>query len=175
MYESKQQKETMIPHEVPDRPWAKVGTDLCSFVGNDYLVTVDYFSIFWEIDFLENTKPTTVIHKLRALFATYGIPDTVVSDNGPQFSCVEFATFAADWEFDHVTSSPTYAQSNGKAEQAVKSAKRLMKRAKRSKQDVYLSILDFRNTPSGGMSSSPAQRLMSQRTKTRLPTNAIAP
>ena len=170
MYESKQQKETMIPHEVPDRPWAKVGTDLCSFDGNDYLVTVDYFSNFWEIDFLENTKPTTVIRKLRALFARYGIPDTVVSDNGPQFSCEEFATFAADWEFDHVTSSPTYAQSNGKAEQAVKSAKRLMKRAKRSKQDVYLSILDFRNTPSEGMSSSPAQRLMSRRTKTRLPT-----
>ena len=45
-----------------------------------------------------------------------------------------------------------------------------MKRAKRSKQDVYLSILDFRNTPSEGMSSSPAQRLMSRRTETRLPT-----
>ena len=69
-----------------------------------------------------------------------------------------------------MTSSPTYAQSNGKAEQAVKSAKRLMKRTKRSKQGVYLSILDFRNTPSEGMSSSPAQRLMSRRTKTRLPT-----
>ncbi|VDH90162.1 Hypothetical predicted protein [Mytilus galloprovincialis] len=43
MFENKQQKETLIPHEVPDRPWAKVGTDLCSFEGKDYLVTVDLF------------------------------------------------------------------------------------------------------------------------------------
>ncbi|VDI47523.1 Hypothetical predicted protein [Mytilus galloprovincialis] len=169
MFENKQQKETLIPHEVPDRPWAKVGTDLCSFEGKDYLVTVDYFSNFWEIDFLESTKPKTVIRKLRALFARYGIPDTVISDNGPQFSCNEFAKFATEWEFDHKTSSPTYPQSNGKAEQAVKSAKRLMKRARKDNKDIYLSILDFRNTPTEGMSSSPSQRLMCRRTKTRLP------
>ncbi|CAC5416292.1 unnamed protein product [Mytilus coruscus] len=104
MFENKQQKETLIPHEVPDRPWARVGTDLC------------------KIDFLESTKPKTVIRKLRALFARYGIPDTVISDNGLQFSCNEFAKFATEWEFDHKTSSPTYPQSNGEAEQAVKSA-----------------------------------------------------
>ena len=170
MFESKQQKETLIPHDVPDRPWAKVGTDLCSFSGNDYLVTVDYFSNFWEIDFLENTKPTTVIRKLRNQFARYGIPDTVMSDNGPHFSCKEFAKFANEYGFHHITSSPKYPQSNGKVENAVKSAKRIMKRARNSHQDVYLSILDFRNTPTEGMQSSPAQRLMCRRTKSRLPT-----
>lgn len=173
MYENKQQKETLNPHEVPDRPWAKIGTDLCSFDGKDYLVTVDYFSNFWEIDFLETTKPKTVIRKLRALFARYGIPDTVISDNGPHFSCKEFEEFAKRWEFEHVTSSPTYPQSNGKAEQAVKTVKRLMKRARKNNEDIYLSILDFRNTPTEGMSSSPAQRLMSRRTKTRLPTTRV--
>ncbi|XP_062601076.1 uncharacterized protein K02A2.6-like [Saccostrea cucullata] len=170
MFETKQQKETLIPHDVPDRPWMKVGTDLCSFAGNDYLVTVDYFSNFWEIDFLENTKPATVIRKLRNHFARYGIPDIVISDNGPHFSSKEFATFALEYEFQHITSSPNYPQSNGKVEQAVKSAKRIMKRARNSQQDVYLSILDFRNTPTEGMQSSPAQRLMCRRTKSRLPT-----
>lgn len=143
MYENKQQKETLNPHEVPDRPWAKIGTDLCSFDGKDYLVTVDYFSNFGEIDFLETTKPKTVIRKLRALFARYGIPDTVISDNGPHFSCKEFEEFAKRWEFEHVTSSPTYPQSNDKAEQAVKTVKRLMKRARKNNEDIYLSILDF--------------------------------
>jgi len=87
MYENKQQKETLFSHDVPNRPWAKIGADLCTYAGNDYLVTVDYFSNFWEI---ENTKPKTVIRKMRALFARYGIADTVISDNGPQFSCREF-------------------------------------------------------------------------------------
>lgn len=85
---------------------------------------------------------------------------TVISDNGPQFSCREFEKFATDWEFEHVTSSPIYPQSNRKVEQAVKSAKRLMKRARKNNKDIYLVILDFCNTPTEGMSSSPVQRLM---------------
>ncbi|CAC5388236.1 unnamed protein product [Mytilus coruscus] len=91
----------------------------------------------------ESTKPKTVIRKLRALFARYGIPDTMISDKGPQVSCNEFAKFATEWEFDHKTSSPGYSQRNGKAEQAVKSAKRLMKRARKDNKDN----LHFRNTP----------------------------
>lgn len=133
-------------------------------------MTVDYFSNFWKIDFLENTKPTTVIRKLRSQFARSGIPDTVMSDNGPHFSCKEFAKFAIEYEFQHITLSPNYPESNGKVEEAVKSAKRIMKRARSSKQDVYLSLLDFRNTPTEGMLSSPVQRFMCRRTKSRLPT-----
>ena len=70
----------------------------------------------------------------------------------------------------HVTSSLKYPQSNGKAEQAVKMAKRLLKRAWKFQSDPYLSLLDFRNTPTQGMNTSPAQRLMSRRTTTLLPT-----
>ena len=49
---SKQQKETLKQHETPDRPWAKIGTDIFTLHGRDYLITVDYFSGFWEIDCL---------------------------------------------------------------------------------------------------------------------------
>ena len=48
--------------------------------------------------------------------ARHGIPDKIVSDKGPQFSSQEFKKFKDLYEFDHVTSSPTYPQSNGKAE-----------------------------------------------------------
>lgn len=82
----KQQKETLQPHKITDRPWAKVGTDLFSFEGRDYLITVDYFSNFWEIDYLPDTISSTVIRKLKAHFARQGIPDVVISDNGPQYS-----------------------------------------------------------------------------------------
>lgn len=165
-----QQKETLRPHEMPDRPWAKVGTDLFTFDNKDYLITVDYYSNFWEIDYLTDTKSTTVIRKLKGHFARQGIPDIVISDNGPQFSSQEFQKFSDHWAFLHKTSSPGYPQSNGKAESAVKTAKRLMRKAQMSRQDPYLAILDHRNTPTHGLSTSPAQRLLSRHTKTLLPT-----
>lgn len=163
-------QKRLISHDIPDRPWAKVGCDLFTFDDNNYVVTVDCYSNFWEIDYLQNTKASTVIQKLRAQFARHGIPDTVISDNGPQFTSEEFVKFSKTWEFEHITSSPGYPQSNGKAELAVKSAKHLMKKAKKSECDPYLALLDFRNTPSQHLGSSPVQRLMNRRTKTLLPT-----
>ncbi|RXN17139.1 Transposon Ty3-G Gag-Pol poly [Labeo rohita] len=168
----RQQKETMCAHDIPIRPWAKVGIDLFSFNNRAYLITVDYFSNFWEIDYLPDTSSSTVIHKLKAHFSRHGIPDTVISDNGPQYSSQEFKQFSIAWEFRHVTSSPAYPQGNGKAESAVKTAKQLMGKAKRAKADPYLAILEHRNTPSQGFNASPAQRLMSRKTKTLLPTRA---
>ena len=93
-------------HPVPDRPWEKVGTDLFTISCRDYLVTVDYFSNFYEIDFLADTLSETVISKLKNHFVRHGIPDTVISDNGPQFSSEAFRNFAEKWEFDHERISP---------------------------------------------------------------------
>ena len=58
-----QQKETLHPHDVQDTPWAKVGMDLFVFENKDYLVTVDYYSKFWEVDYLPDTMSITVIRK----------------------------------------------------------------------------------------------------------------
>ena len=168
-YSDKQQKETLQSHEVPNRPWAKVGMDIFHLDNRNYLITVDYFSNYWEIDYLPDLKSETVIHKAKAHFARHGIPDCVVSDNGTQFSSEQFQKFSRKWGFEHITSSPGYAQSNGKAENAVKTAKRLLKKAKADNKDPYLAILDFRNSPSHD-GASPVQKLMSRRTKTRLPT-----
>ena len=164
-----QQKETLHSHDVPQQPWRKVGADIFQFSDKMYLVTVDYYSGFWEIDYLENTKSSTVIRKMKAQFARYGIPQVLITDNGPQFTAENFKMFSKDWEFEHKTSSPYYPQSNGKAENAVKVAKAIMTKAKASHSDPYLSILAYRNTPTNGMTSSPVQRLMSRRTRTVLP------
>ena len=171
-HETSQQRETLMPHDVPDRPWAKVGTDLFSISDTSYLIVVDYYSNFWEVDKLDNTDSVTVIKKMKTHFARYGIPDQVVSDNGPQYTSHHFANFSRTWAFEHITSSPGHSQSNGMAESAVKTAKRIIKRAKESKTDVYLAILDHRNTPKQSTRNSPAQSLMNRRTKTLLPTTA---
>lgn len=105
-------------------PGPEVGTDLFPFHNKDYLITVDYNSNFWEVDYLPDTKSSTVIRKLKAHFACQGIPDVVVSDNGPQYVSQEFQCFRQIWNFQ--TFAPGYPQSNGEAEPAVKAAKRLM-------------------------------------------------
>ena len=72
------------------------GTDLYVINNQHYLCTVDYYSKWIEMDkFSDETRKTT-IEVLKGHFARYGIPDELISDNGPQFSSKEFAKFQLD-------------------------------------------------------------------------------
>ena len=167
----KQCKEPRVTHEIPNRPWSKVGMDLFSCLGKEYLITVDYYSDFWELDLLPaNPTAASVITKCKINFSRHGIPKKVVSDSGSQFVSEEFANFAKEWEFSHKPTIPYYSRSNGIAEAAVKIAKTMLKKSHRDKKDPWLAILDWRNTPTEQIGTSPVQRLMSRRTRTRLPT-----
>ena len=168
-YPASQQKETLMTHDLPDRPWEKVGVDIMQLQGRDYLVTVDYYSNFWEVDHLTTTKSNTVIKKLKAHFSRYGSPSVLISDNAAQFVCEELSKFTQSWDIEHRTSSPTHAKSNGMAESAVKSVKNLLRRAAESKRDPYLAMLDYRNTPTQDADASPAQRNLGRRARTLLP------
>ena len=117
------QKEPLIAHEVPTAPWHKVGMNLFSFKGRDYLLVVDYFSNYPEVCLLNDTHSGSVIMKLKSIFSCFGIPKVVISDNGPQFSSYQFMRFAKEWDFTHDPSSPKHAKSNGMAESAVKTVK----------------------------------------------------
>ena len=66
---------------------------------------------------------------------------------------------------------PEYPQSNGKAENCVKTSKNLMKKAVQSNSDFHLTLLDWRNTPTEGMNSSRTQRMFGRHTRTLLPTS----
>ena len=78
----------------------------------------------------------------------------------------EFKRFAREWDFEHVTSSPHHQNANGKAEAAVKMAKRTMRKCKEG-NNVFLKL---RNTPSQGVESSPVQRLLGGRARAFVPT-----
>lgn len=106
----------MIAHELPERPWQNVATDLFTLENEQYLIVVDYYSRYFELERMSTTTSSAIINKLKAIFARHGIPEKLVSDNGPQFSAQEFARFANEWDFSHITSSPTYPQANGLVE-----------------------------------------------------------
>ena len=106
-----------------------------------------------------------------ATFSRFGVPDTLVTDNGPCFASTEFAKFVDQWNFQHVTSSPRYPQSNAKAENAVRTVERLFTKCRAAGVSEFQALLDWRNTPSEGMDTSPAQRLLGRRCKTLLPTS----
>lgn len=159
-----QRHEPLRPTELPQRPWQQLGVDLCSHEGKDYLVAVDYYTRWIEVRYLGSTTATAVINKLRMIFATHGIPEAIVSDNGPQFQCREFQTFAQEYDFLHRTSSPGFPQANGEAESAVKIAKKILRQT-----DPDLALLNYRATPHSSTGISPAQALMGRQLRTKLP------
>ena len=87
---------------------------------------IDYYSNVWEVNRLEDTKASTRIQKIKAHFAQNGIADALISDNGRQFVSERFGKFAQIWGFERRVSSPGHQQANGKAESAVKAAKKLI-------------------------------------------------
>ena len=169
-HKPRQQKEPMMMHEIPILPCEIVATDLFEWQSQMYLVTVDSYSGFYDIDKLSDTSSNAVIMKLKKQFATHGVPRSLISDNGPQFKSQAFSNFAKLWGFEHITSSPRYPQSNGLAERAVRSAKNLMTKCAEDNTDPYLALLMVRNTPRPGLQSS-AERLFSRRTRSTLPTS----
>ncbi|PFX13903.1 Transposon Ty3-G Gag-Pol polyprotein [Stylophora pistillata] len=178
-FRNRQQKESLHPHDIPGLPWQVVGTDLFQYGGQMYLLVTDFYSKYFEIELLHQNTAICVINTLKKIFARFGIPEKVVSDNRPQNSNTrhllsknhEFKRFTEEWGFSPTTSSPEYPQYNGAVERAVQTAKRILKKAAAEKKDPFEGLLKYRNTPFKEIGVSPAQLLMSWRTRTMLPTH----
>ena len=95
-YQQSQCKEPLMTHEIPERPWSRVAMDIFSLEGEDHLITVDFYSDFWEVDKLSDMTSKTVIDHSKVHFSRYSVPDVVVTDNGGQFDSDEFRRFARD-------------------------------------------------------------------------------
>ena len=168
-YQRANQKEPLLPHEVPQRPWQKLGADIFELNSNSYLVVADYYSKYPELCLL-NIKDKTagsVITAMKSVYARHGIPDEDIADNMP-FSSKNFHQFAKEWRFEISTSSPRYPQSNGMRERTIHTIKNLLRKACEDGNDPYIALLEYRNTPVSGLKESPAQLLMSRMLKSKL-------
>lgn len=168
-----QRKEPLMPSNLPEGPWRKLGMDLCLHNNHNYLVVTDYYSRFLEI--IRLSKDTTshgVIENLKSIFARHGLPEEIISDNGPQFASQQFKQFTQDCRIKHSTSSPHFPSSNGAAERAVQTAKKIL-----SQKDPWLGLLAHRSTPQKSTGFSPSQLLMGRRLRTTVPclTSSLQP
>ena len=127
--------------------------DLFDYRGCTYLITVDYYPRWIEIKRLKTQTAEKVVTASKELYATYEIPDIVISDNGPYFSAESLQEFTASYGFVHLTSSPRYPQANEEVERAVRTAKKLLK------------------TPTLQNGLSPSELLMGRRLQTQLPSS----
>ena len=166
------------PVPLPERPRLKVSIDIvgpferaepaCRFV----ITLVDYFSKWPEVQFCPNVTTGRVTDLLRAIFAREGYPDSIVSDNGPQFVSAEFEKFLQVRGIKHHLVSAYYPQSNGQVERFNCTLKGFLQCASIERSNIRSSLVDYlmiyRCTPHATTGLSPALLLHGRKPRTRL-------
>ena len=125
-----QNVKPLMPTSFSWQTMAKSGNWHFKWKKLSYLLVIDYYSHHIEVAKLTSTTSKAVIQHLKSIFSHHGIPETVLSDNGPQFSSSIFQSFSKEYGFTHSTSSPKYPQANGAAERAAKTVKSLLEKMK---------------------------------------------
>ena len=155
-------------------PWTKLATDIFHFEGDSYLVLVDYTSCFPIVHKLKSMTAQHITDHIKQIFAEYGWPNTIVSDNRPCYASETLKELMKQYQVNHNTSLPHYPQSNGLAEKYVQIIKNLFYMAKEEGQDLHKCLVIYRNTPLSSHLQSPMQILSSRSTRSTLPLSNVA-
>ncbi|XP_049291417.1 uncharacterized protein K02A2.6-like [Anopheles funestus] len=159
------------PHSAPapwpkvSTPWQRVHIDYAGPLNGEYfLVVVDAFTKWPEIIKTSSTTAVATIAILRSIFARFGVPVTIISDNGTQFVSSEFKEFCLKNGINHITTAPFHPQSNGQAERFVDTFKRAIKKITynglgiQEALDIFLQT--YRSTPNAQLENSTPAKLM---------------
>ena len=164
-------KEPLHPWSWPSRPWSRLHIDHAGpFMGKLFLIVVDAYSKWMEVVPVASTNTATTVDKLRAIFATHGLPDKIVSDNGTAFTSEAFQEFVRKNGISHTTSAPYHPASNGLAERAVRTFKEAMRCMEGGSVETRIArfLLKYRTTPHSTTGVAPSQLLMGRRLTTVL-------
>ena len=160
------------PWAWPGAPWQRIHVDFAGpFQGHMFMVVVDAHSKWPEVHLMSSTTTSKTIQVLRGLFSRYGLPEVLVSDNGPQFTSSEFETFMKNNGVKHIRSAPFHPATNGLAERFVQTFKHSLKCSKgtisiQHRLDAFL--LSYRNTPHSTTKESPSMLFMHRKLRSRL-------
>ena len=141
-------------------PWSRVHVDYAGpFMGKMFLLIIDAHSRWMEIHCVNSATSSATIEKLRTTFASHGLPEIVVSDNGSNFVSSEFKSFLQKNGIKHITSAPYHPSSNGLVKRAVQTFKKGMKKQGDGTVETKLArfLLSYRITPQSTTGNSPAQ------------------
>ena len=164
------------PWEWPGLPWSRIHIDYTGpYKGEMFLVVLDAYSKWLEVHRMKSITSTATIEKLREMFATHGLPATVVSDNGSNFTISEFQEFMKKNGIKHIKVAPYHPASNGLAERAVRIFKEGYEKMEDGSVQTKLSrfLLSYRTTPHSTTGVPPAELLMKRRLHTQL--NQLVP
>ncbi|XGW17344.1 hypothetical protein V3C99_002166, partial [Haemonchus contortus] len=116
-----------------EKPWSRIHVDFAGPIhGKMFLIVVDAYSKWPEAIKMSTATGKATIRQLSRLFAQFGYPETLVSDNGSHFTSTEFTEFCKANGIAHLRSPPYYPQSNGQAEIFVDTFKRALEKLKNS-------------------------------------------
>lgn len=145
------------------RAWKKIIADSCEHQGKLFLVVLDYFPRFLKIAHMSSTSSNAVTNKMKEIFSQWGVPEEIMSDNGPQFSSEQFHKFSQD--FKHFSASPCYLQPNSEAESGACIAKKIL-----TQPYTFLALMSYRATPHTHTGVIPCQLMMGRENHTPLRT-----
>ena len=128
IHQSQPPKEPLQAHIVPQEPWERIAMDYFYMDGRLYILICDYFSKFPFLFQVKTTSFANLEDHLEELFSVEGIPDEIMSDNGPPFNGKEFSSYLTGLGIRHTTSSPNYPRSNGFIERQIQTVKRLVEK-----------------------------------------------
>ncbi|PIK58449.1 hypothetical protein BSL78_04670 [Apostichopus japonicus] len=152
------------------QPWQRVHIDYAEVKGQNFLLVVDSHSKWLEVLPMNTTTSTATINVLRTLFARYGLPIQLVSDNGPQFRSEEFQNFLKSNGVDHTLTPPYHPATNGLAERNVQTFKNAF--AKSSGETLGHKVANvlftLRNTPNTTTGKTPSELFLKRSPRTRL-------
>lgn len=163
-------KAALHPWEWPSKPWHRVHADYAGPVAGSYfLVIVDAHSKWIEILPTKSITSTVTIKLMRKVFCRYGLPVTLVTDNGTNFTSDEFETFMVKNGIHHIKSAPYQPSTNGQAENLVKSFKAFLK-ANNYEWEVGLDkfLFRYRITPHTTTGVTPSELMFGRKLRSVL-------
>ena len=167
-------KSPLMPWKYPSHPWSRVHADFAMFRNMNYLVVVDSFSKWFEVVPMKSTTASRTVEELRKLFAQHGLPEELVSDNGPQFIASEFEEFMRSSGGKHTKCAPYHPASNGQVDRVVQILKTVLHKHTLDKSGVSQSqrlqsfLLTYRTTPHATTGRTPAELFLKRQLRTRL-------
>ena len=130
--------------EWPSEPWNRLHLDFAGpYMGHMFLIIVDAHSKWLDVHLMHSISSTNTIETLCMVFATLGLPQKIVTDNGSSFTSEEFREYLFSNGIIHVTTAPYHPTSNGLAERAVQTFKHGFKATKGNTPQEKLSKFLF--------------------------------